>query len=41
MLINGGAFGSDYAIDSHFTEAIYVLAEILSEMNLQFLGKTQ
>jgi hypothetical protein len=41
MLINSGAFGSDYAIDSHFTEAIYVLAEILSEMNLQFLGKTQ
>ena len=41
MLINSGAFGSDYARDSHFTEAIYVLAEMLSEMNLQFSGKTQ
>jgi hypothetical protein len=41
MLVNGGAISSDNEKNAHFTESIYVLAEILSEMNLQFSGKTQ
>jgi hypothetical protein len=41
MLVNGGAISSDNEKNAHFTEAIYGLAEILSEMNLRFSGKTQ